>query len=110
MLYFVRMCLAVVFGVVSVFAVLMAIEFHFDVNERYRSLRNRDESRQNMDVGLSVDTQTPDEYYQSKIEEIGFRYAIAGFFLACTAAALVIEGRMKTSGAGEARVYDPEDK
>ena len=110
MLYFVRMFLAVILGVVSVFVLLSAIEFHFEVNETYRHLRVRNELRQQMNVGLAVATQTPDEYYELMIEEIGFRYAIAGIFLACTAATLSIEGQRKTGVSGEARVYGPEDK
>ena len=98
------MFLSVLLGVVGVFVLQSAIEFHLEVDDAYRYLSTRNELRQAMNTGLTVDTLTPDEYYQSRIGTIGFRYGIAGLFLTCSVAILGIQGQRNLSRSGEGRV------
>lgn len=109
MLYILRMFLAVFFGVISVFALAFAVDFHGEVNVAYRRLCERSELKK-MNVGLGVETQNPDEYYNSMTHEIGFRYGIAGIFIACTVASMCLGGQPRLTESSEGRVFGPEDK
>lgn len=106
MLYFVRMTLSISFGVIAVFSLLYAIECHLDVESR----RQRLELLQ----GSGSDAVVPsaaDEYYESMLGTIRYRYGIGGVFLLFSATSLFAfnDGRNR-SAADVARVYGPEDK
>ena len=108
MFYFVRMFISVWLGVIGVFVLLAAYEFHHEVDATYRHLRIRNERLQQ--IGLVVDTQIPDDYYDSRMEDVVFRYVVAGVFLVCSGAFLGIENQSKKTGEpGEERVYGPEE-
>ena len=110
MLYLLRMCLSVLFGVISVFLLMSAVEFHAEVNEAYRHQRQFNESIPSVFDNDTPAQQSADEYYDAMLGEIGFRYGIAGVFLVCSAMSLAFADRRKSSITGEERVYGPEEK
>lgn len=109
MLDLLRMILSVLFGVIGVFLLMFAIEFHLEVNE---ACRIRQGPEQIQDSGNNVVAPlTSDEYYVSMLGTICSRYGIAGVFLSLSAASFVLirSGRNRAA-ADIAQVYGPEEK
>ena len=110
MIYFLRMSIAVVFGVIGAFFLLSAIEFHRGVNASYHDRYERSELTTELD-NHPVALKTADEYYRSMLGTIGVRYGTAGFYLLLSAASFcgIRDGRIRFP-KNVARVYGPEDK